>query len=120
MAFGFGVGAILAISKIIITSIKNICDAPEALQGLADRVEIVQANLESINRLPPDTAAGSAQNITRLVNRISEILEKLQNIVINFGETQGWKMPLSELDTPFWRKAKLKIWSRSWSNEPAI
>ena len=66
MAFGFGVSDILELTKIIVTAIENIHDAPTELQELAERVESVESNLESISKLPSNAAAGNTQNIIRL------------------------------------------------------
>lgn len=46
MSFGFGVGDVLMIAKAIITTVKNIRDAPAELRQLAARVKAVDGILQ--------------------------------------------------------------------------
>lgn len=91
MSFGFGVGDILMVTRIIVATISNIRGTPTELQELAERVESVELNLQSINRLPSDAAAGNTQNTLRLVKRISEVLGKIRDVVIKYENTEDWK-----------------------------
>lgn len=104
MAFGFGVSDVLELTRIIVTAIENIHDAPTELQELAERIELVESNLQSISNLPSNAAAGNAQNITRLVKGISEVLGKIRDVVIKYGNTDGWR-------NAFYR-AKYGIWEK--------
>ena len=105
MAFGFEVSDILELTKTIVTAIENIHDAPVELQELAERVESVESNLQSISKLPSNAAAGNTQNIIRLVKGISEVLGKIRDVVIKYGNTDGWRNAFS--------RAKYGIWEKS-------
>lgn len=84
MAFEFGVGDILLLTKMIVNTIEDIRDAPKELQELADRVESVAATLESIDELPyNEEAAGNMRymrNTGRLKERVKEVSVKMHNI----------------------------------------
>ena len=104
MAFGFGVGDILKLTEIIITTIDNVHDAPTELQELAERVETVELNLRSINRLPSNAAEGNSQNVIRLVKRVGEVLGKIRDVVIKYGNTEGWKNAFNRVKFGVWEK----------------
>lgn len=109
MAFGFGVSDVLQLTKFIITAIEDIHDAPTELQELAERVESVEANLHSINKLPNNLAADHAQNISRLVRRINETLSQIRDIVTKYSHTDGFKSA--------WKRAKFGVWEKGGVGE---
>ena len=104
MAFGFGVSDIIELTRIIVTAIENIHDAPTELQELAERVELVELNLQSISKLPSNAAVGNTQNIIRLVKGISEVLGKIRDVVIKYGNTDGWRNAFSRAKYGIWEK----------------
>ena len=104
MAFGFLLSDILELTKIIVTAIENIHDAPTELQELAERVESVELNLLSISKLPSSAAAGNMQNIVRLMKGISEVLDKIRDVVIKYGNTDGWRNAFSRAKYDIWEK----------------
>ena len=104
MAFGFGVSDIIELTRIIVTAIANIHDAPTELQELAERVELVELNLQSISKLPSNAAAGNTQNIIRLVKGISEVLGKIRDVVIKYGNNDGWRNAFSRAKYGIWEK----------------
>ena len=104
MAFGFGVGDILAVTKIIVNAIRDIHDAPTELQEIAERVETVDLNLQSINRFPSVSATGNEANIERLVNRVKEVLEEIKDIVVKYGDTRGWGHAFARTRYGVWEK----------------
>ncbi|KAL9597035.1 MAG: hypothetical protein Q9219_005410 [cf. Caloplaca sp. 3 TL-2023] len=89
MAFGFGVGDILQLTKIVVTTIENISKAPAELQELAERIESVELNLQSINKLPPNAAGPNPQDLSKLVKRIKDPLGKIRDAVIKYRDTKG-------------------------------
>jgi len=104
MSFGFGVGNVLALTRVVVATIGNIHDAPTELQELAERVESVELNLQSINKIQSDAAAGNTQNIIRLVKRVSEVLGKIRDVVIKYGNTDGWKNASKRAKYGIWEK----------------
>jgi len=79
-------------------------DAPTELQELAERVESVELNLQSINKIQSNAAAGNTQNIIRLVKRVSEVLGKIRDVVIKYGNTDGWKNASNRAKYSIWEK----------------
>jgi len=79
-------------------------DAPTELQELAERVESVELNLQSINKIQSNAAAGNTQNIIRLVKRVSEVLGKIRDVVIKYGNTDGWKNASKRAKYGIWEK----------------
>ena len=107
MAFGFGVGDILLVTNKIINAIEDIHDAPTELQELVVRVELVEATLESINELAYNKAAEDVRNMgnmTRLKERVKEVLDKIHNIVIKYGDTRGWANSFNRVMYGVWDK----------------
>lgn len=74
MAFGFGVGDIIVLTNLLVTTIEDIHDAPKELQELADRVESIEATLESIDELPYNAAVQNMRNMMRLKERVKQDL----------------------------------------------
>lgn len=90
MAFGFGVGDIIALTTMIIKTVEDIHDAPEELQDLAERVEVVEMILESTHeKLPQNAPASNMSNIVRLKNRVKDVLSTMKNIVVNYRDSEG-------------------------------
>ena len=95
MSFGFGVGDILQLTEIIVTTISNIRDAPTELRELGERIDLVDLNLQSINNIPPTAVEGNTQNTRKLVDRITKVLNEIKDIVDKYGNTDGWKKAFS-------------------------
>lgn len=94
MAFGFGVGDIIALTTMIVKTIEDIHDAPEELQDLAERVELVEITLESTHeKLPHNAPARNMSNIVRLKDRVKEVLSTIKHIVIKFRDNEGRVSP---------------------------
>lgn len=91
MAFGFGVGDVVMLTKFIVKVIGDIRDAPAEVQKLGERVEVIRRHLQSINSLPSNAATGKTNHIAKQVQRISEILSQLKDIVIEYGKRDGWR-----------------------------
>lgn len=90
MAFGFGVGDIIALTTMIVKTIEDIHDAPEELQDLAERVELVEITLESTHeKLPHNAPARNMSNIVRLKDRVKEVLSTIKQIVIKYRDNEG-------------------------------
>ncbi|KAK4694615.1 hypothetical protein P7C71_g2997, partial [Lecanoromycetidae sp. Uapishka_2] len=104
MAFGFGVGDVLALTRLIINTIEDIHDAPEELQELADQVESVEASLESINDLRHDAGAGNMGKIVRLKGRVKEVLSKMHDVVIKYRDSKG--------GLNYFKQAMYGVWGR--------
>ncbi len=110
MAFGFGVGDILTLTKMIVDTIGDIHDAPKELQELVDRVESVEATLESIDELAHDQAAENMRNtrnirnLARLKERVKEVLVKMHDIVIKYRDNQGRVKPFNRVMYGVWDK----------------
>ena len=107
MAFGFGVGDILMLTNMIINAVTDIHDAPKELRELAERVDLVDATLESIGEMVFSQAVGSARNMrsmTRLKERVKEVLDKMCNIVIKYRDNEGRVNPFNRVVYGFWDK----------------
>ena len=127
MSFGFGVSDVLVLTKFIVTTIGNINDAPTEVQELGERVETVEMNLESINVLPSNAAAGNIQNVTRQVKRISDVLGKIKDVVTTYRNAAGWRKALRQAKYGIWEKGevgglviKLEQWTRDLSDSLII
>ena len=107
MASGFGVSDVLALTKFIVTTIEDIHNAPTELQELADRVMLVESNLQSINKLPSKAAAGNTEKIKRLVKRIDKVLSKIRDVVIKYKNTDGWKKAIFTAKYGIWDKGEI-------------
>lgn len=110
MAFGFGVGDILMLTKKIVDTIEDIHDAPKELQELVDRVESVEATLESIDELAHAQAAENMQNarnmrnLARLKQRVKDVLVKMHDVVIKYRDNQGRVKPFNRVMYGVWDK----------------
>ena len=60
MAFGFGVGDILMLTDLIITTVQGIRNAPDELLELSDRVESIESTLEIFDDLAEANKAVAA------------------------------------------------------------
>ena len=107
MSVGLGVGDILALTKIVVTAIKNIHDAPEELQELAERVKSVELNLQSINQLPADSVVENKRTIERFVKRIEDILGEIKSVVNKYKKTSPWKNALNWTKYGIWEKGEV-------------
>ena len=107
MAFGFGVGDIITLTKIIITTVRDIYDAPKELQALADQAELVETTLESAGEIPPSEAAGNMRNFTRRKDRVMKVLEKMRDIVINYRDNKGGVNPYNKIVYGVWEKRRV-------------
>lgn len=106
-AFGFGVGDIIMLTNMIINTIEDIHDAPTELQEIAERVESVEATLESIGEVPYNTAGGSMRNMARLKERVKEVLCKIHNIVIKYRDSKGQVNPFKRVKYGVWDKREV-------------
>lgn len=106
-AFGFGVGDIIMLTNMIINTIEDIHDAPAELQEIAERVESVEATLESIGEVPYNTAGGSMRNMARLKERVKEVLGKIHNIVIKYRDSKGQVNPFKRVKYGVWDKREV-------------
>lgn len=105
MAFGFGVGDIIALASLIIKTVEDIHDAPEELQDLAERVEIVEITLESIHeKLAHNTPARNLSNIVRLKDRVKQVLSTINNIVVKYRDNEGRVNPFHMVKYSVWDK----------------
>ena len=104
MAFGFGVGDIIMLTNIIVTTVEDIHNAPKELQALADQLELVEITLESVGELPPSEAAGNMRNFIRLKDRVMEVLEKMRDIVIKYRDNEGGVNPFNKIMYGVWEK----------------
>ena len=104
MAFGFGVGDVLMLTNLIIDTIDDIHDAPKEFQELADRVESLEATLESIDELPHNAAAETLRNLARLKERVKDVLGRLHDIVIKYRSNKGGVTPLNRVLYSVWDK----------------
>ena len=104
MAVGIGVGDILKLTKIIKETIENIYEAPTELRKLGERVDVVEINLHSINKLLLDAAAGNTQSIVKEVERITEVLHKIKDIVKKYKNTNGWRNSFDRAKYGIWEK----------------
>ena len=117
MAFGFGVGDIIALTTIIVKTVEEIHDAPKELQDLAKRVESVEEILESIHeKLPHNEPAQNMTNIERNIERrkerVKEVLETMKDIVIKYRDDKGRVKFLNKVIYSVWDKgdvAKLVV-----------
>ena len=90
MAFGFGVKDIIDLTNKIIRTVKDIHDAPEELQDLAERVEIVEIILQSTHeKLPHNAPARNMTNMVRLKDRVKEVLKTMNHIVNKYRDKAG-------------------------------
>ena len=103
-AFGFGVGDIIMLTNVIISTIEDIHDAPTELQEIAERVESVEASLESVGEVPYNAAAGSLRNMARLKERVKEVLGKIHDIVIKYRGSNGQVKALNRVKFGVWDK----------------
>ena len=89
-ALGFGVGDIILLTNKIIKTVKDIRDAPEELQDLAERVGIVEMILQSTHeKLPPNAPTRNMTNIVRLKDRVKEVLKTMNRIVNKYRDNAG-------------------------------
>ena len=101
----FGVSDILSVTKVVITAIKNIHDAPVELQHLGERVKSVDSILQSVNKLPSDAVAEDAHHIKGLVKRIREVSDEIKDVVVRYKKSEGWKKS--------YHRAKFGVWDKS-------
>ena len=88
--FGCGVSDIITLTAMIIKTVEDIHDAPEELQDLAERVEIVEITLESIrDKLPQHAPARNLMNIVKLKDRVKDVLNTMKEIVIKYRDNEG-------------------------------
>ena len=104
MAFGFGVGDIITLTKIIVTTVGDIYEAPKELQALADQVELVETTLESVSEIPQSEAAGNMRNFARRKDRVMKVLEKMRDIVIKYRDNEGGVNPFNKIMYGVWEK----------------
>ena len=104
MAFGFGVGDIIMLTNLIVTTVGDIYEAPKELQALADQVELVETTLESVGELPQGEAAGNMRNFIRRKNRVMEVLKEMRDIVIKYRDSQGGINPFNKIMYGVWEK----------------
>ena len=108
MAFGFGIGDIIALTTMIVKTVEDIHDAPEELQDLAERVEIVEGILESIHeKLPHNAPARNMMSIVRLKNRVKEVLTTMKDIVIKYRDNEGGVKFLHKVIYSVWDKGEI-------------
>ena len=107
-AFGFGVGDIIALTTMIVKTVEDIHDAPEELQDLAERVEIVEMTLESTHeKLPHNAPARNISNVVRLKDRVKEVLSTMNNIVIKYRVNEGRVNPFHRVMYSVWDKREI-------------
>ncbi|KAL8977249.1 MAG: hypothetical protein Q9205_006907 [Flavoplaca limonia] len=104
MAFGFGVGDIITLTKIIVTTVRDIYEAPKELQALADQAELVETTLESVGEIPPSEAAGNMRNFIRRKDRVLSVLKKMRDIVIKYRDNEGGVNPFNKILYGVWEK----------------
>lgn len=108
MAFGFGVGDIIALTTMIVKTVEDIHDAPEEIQDLAERVEFVEITLESVHeKLSHNTPAQNLSNIVRLKDRVKQVLSTIKNIVVKFRDNEGRVNPFHMVKYSFWDKREI-------------
>ena len=108
MAFGFGVGDIIALTTMIVKTVEDIHDAPEELQDLAERVEFVEITLESVHeKLSHNAPAQNFSNIVRLKDRVKQVLSTIKNIVVKFRDNEGRVNPFHMVKYSFWDKREI-------------
>lgn len=107
MAFGFGVGDIIVLTNLLVTTIEDIHDAPKELQELADRVESIEATLESIDELPYNAAVQNMRNMARLKERVKQVLRKMHDIVIKYRNSKGRVNPFNRVMYGVWDKREM-------------
>lgn len=104
MAFGFGVGDIVLLTNLIVSTVGNIHEAPKELQALADQVESVETTLKSVGEIPQSEAAGNVRNFMRRKDRVMEVLEKMRDIVIKYRDSEGGVNPFNKIMYGVWEK----------------
>ena len=107
MAFGFGVGDIIVLTNLLVTTIEDIHDAPKELQELADRVESIEATLESIDELPYNAAVQNMHNMARLKERVKQVLRKMHDIVIKYRNSKRRVSPFNRVMYGVWDKREM-------------
>ena len=107
MAFGFGVGDIIVLTNLLVTTIGDIHDAPKELQELADRVESIEATLESIDELPHNAAVQIMRNMARLKERVKQVLRKMHDIVIKYRNSKDRVNPFNRVMYGVWDKREM-------------
>ena len=95
------------LTNLIVKTIEDIHDAPKELQELADRVESIEATLESIDELPYDAAVQSMRNMARLKGRVKEVLGKMHDIVIRYRNGKGRVNPFNRVKYGVWDKREI-------------
>lgn len=96
MAFGFGVGDLIALTNFLVDTIEAIHNAPKELQDLAETVISVQETLESIDGEPHHDAV-TGDIIMRRKERIKEVLNRMQSIVIKYRDNKGQVNTLNKI-----------------------
>ena len=113
MAFGFGIGDIIALTTMIVKTVDDIHDAPEELQDLAERVEIIEITLEATHeKLPYNAPTRNMTNMVRLKDRVKEILKEMKDIVVKYRDNEGRVNFLHKVVYSVWDKgdvAKLVV-----------
>ncbi len=109
MAFGFGVGDIIAITKLLVTTLKDIKGALPELQELAEQVESVKETLQSIDEeLPQDVVPGNKHGIKRRKERVKEVLNKMLAIVIKYRDNEGRVKTFNQVKYALWDKREME------------
>lgn len=108
MAFGLGVGDVIALTTMIVKTVEDIHDAPEELQDLAERVEFVEITLESVHeRLSHNAPAQNLSNIVRLKDRVKQVLSTLKTIVVKYRDNEGRVNPFHRVMYSVWDKREI-------------
>ena len=108
MSFGFGVSDIIAITKLLVDTIKDIKDTPPELRDLAEQVEMVEETLQSIDEeLPQDVVPGNSYGIKRRKERVKEVLKDMFAIVLKYRDNEGRVKTLNQVKYAVWDKREM-------------
>ena len=107
MALGFGVGDIIVLTRLIVKTIEDIHDAPKELQELADRIDSIEATLESIDEQPYNAAVQNMRSMARLKERVKQVLRKMHDIVIKYRNSKGRVNPFNRVVYGVWDKREM-------------
>ena len=108
MSIGIGVSDIILLTTTIVKTVEDIHDAPAELQDLAERVQIVENTLESVDeKLSQNAPARNIQNIVRLTDRIKKVLSAMKDIVNKYRDNEGRVNAFHRVKYSLWDKGEI-------------